>query len=287
MRFVPQLYIPLLAVQAPDRIQVTNRDECVCVKSPSHHALIEHNVCNQAGSGISIGSLNVSAEISNIVGRRPPLPTDQMMLMLCQHARNIAIIQGNNVGFIKTYPGGSGYVSNITFENIRSKASLYGLDVTQYWQNTLTPDTGAVKLSNLTFRYGPRFPRLQVPRAKFTPHRNFTGSLANGAKRPPISFIGNDLFVADSVTIEGFSLWTEEGSQVINKINNVYGHGDAVYGPNNGLGVADGHSPLPTFTHAVTVTASPTGWVEPVFPTWAVASTGYGSKRFFCSKIPG
>jgi pectate lyase len=47
--------------------QVTNRDECVCVKSPSHHALIEHNVCNQAGSGVSIGSLNVSAEISNIV----------------------------------------------------------------------------------------------------------------------------------------------------------------------------------------------------------------------------
>ena len=47
--------------------KVTNRDECVCVKSPSHHALIEYNVCNQAGSGISIGSLNVSAEISNIV----------------------------------------------------------------------------------------------------------------------------------------------------------------------------------------------------------------------------
>lgn len=47
--------------------QVTNRDECVSVKSPSHHALVENLVCNQAGSGISIGSLNVSAEISNIV----------------------------------------------------------------------------------------------------------------------------------------------------------------------------------------------------------------------------
>lgn len=54
--------------------EVTNRDECVSVKSPSHHALIENLVCNQAGSGISIGSLNVSAEISNIV-RWP----------LCQH----------------------------------------------------------------------------------------------------------------------------------------------------------------------------------------------------------
>lgn len=37
------------------------------MKSPSHFALIENLVCNQAGSGISIGSLNVSAEISNIV----------------------------------------------------------------------------------------------------------------------------------------------------------------------------------------------------------------------------
>jgi rhamnogalacturonan hydrolase len=194
-----------------------------------------------------------------------------------QHARNIAIIQGNNVGFIKTYPGGSGYVSNVTFENIRSKASLYGLDVTQYWQSTFTPDTGAVKLSNLTFKYTHTFGLHQLRDTDFLTCRNFTGSLADGAKRPPISFIGNDLFLIDSVTIEGFSLWTETGTQVINKINNAYGHGDAVYGANNGLGIADGHTPLPTFTHAVTVTASPTGWVAPTFPPWALPSTGYGS----------
>ncbi|KAG7055752.1 murein transglycosylase [Colletotrichum scovillei] len=115
-------------------IEVTNRDECVSVKSPSNHALVENLVCNQAGSGISIGSLNVSAPIANI------------------HARNISIIQGNNIAFIKTYPGGSGYVTNVTFENFRSKASLYGLDVNQYWQNTFEPDTGAVALSNLVFR---------------------------------------------------------------------------------------------------------------------------------------
>ena len=47
--------------------EVTNRDECVSVKSPSNHALVENLICNQAGSGISIGSLNSSAEISNIV----------------------------------------------------------------------------------------------------------------------------------------------------------------------------------------------------------------------------
>lgn len=63
---VSKIYTRIFLITA-DIAQVTNRDECVCVKSPSHYALIEHNVCNQAGSGVSIGSLNVSAEISNIV----------------------------------------------------------------------------------------------------------------------------------------------------------------------------------------------------------------------------
>jgi Glycosyl hydrolases family 28 len=37
-------------------ITVTNRDECVCVKSPSQNVLIEDIYCNQSG-GMSIGSL--------------------------------------------------------------------------------------------------------------------------------------------------------------------------------------------------------------------------------------
>jgi rhamnogalacturonan hydrolase len=93
--------------------------------------------------------------------------------------------------------------------------------------------------------------------------------------------IGNDLVLTDSVIIEDFSLWTEEGTYVVNKINNIYGHGDDVYGSNDGLGlVPNGTSnvtALPTFTSTFTITASPTGWVEPSFPTWAIASTGYGS----------
>lgn len=41
-------------------IEVTNRDECVCVKSPSNNVLIEDIVCNQSG-GMSIGSLDGKA----------------------------------------------------------------------------------------------------------------------------------------------------------------------------------------------------------------------------------
>jgi hypothetical protein len=69
-----------------------------------------------------------------------------------QLARNISVIAGNEIAFIKTYPGGSGYVTNVLWENFRSKESLYGLNLNQYWQQTYTPDTGAVALSNITFR---------------------------------------------------------------------------------------------------------------------------------------
>ncbi|RMD39628.1 hypothetical protein DV735_g5506, partial [Chaetothyriales sp. CBS 134920] len=221
-------------------IEVTNRDECVSVKSPSNHALVENLVCNQAGSGISIGSLNVSASIANI------------------HARNINIVQGNNVAFIKTYPGGSGYVTNVTFENFRSKASLYGLDVNQYWQNTFDPDTGSVALSNLVFR-------------------NFSGSIADGAKRPPLYLTASDLTYAINVTVENFSLWTESGTSVVNKISNFFGTGDNSYGTGNGIKSLGANASPTTYTSTYTITASPTGWTAPPSPTWAAPSTGYGT----------
>ncbi|KGO75442.1 Glycoside hydrolase, family 28 [Penicillium italicum] len=220
--------------------EVTNRDECVSVKSPSHHALVENLVCNQAGSGISIGSLNTSAEISNI------------------HARNINIIQGNNIAFIKTYPGGSGYVTNITFENFRSLGSLYGLDIDQYWQNKFEPDTGSVALSNLVFR-------------------NFSGSVADGTRRPPLYLVASDLTFATNVTVEDFSVWTESGTEVVNKISNIFGTGDNSYGPSNGIkSLGVGESPSP-YSSTYTITATPTGWKAPATPTWAVPSTGYGT----------
>ncbi|CEJ61946.1 Putative Glycoside hydrolase family 28 protein [Penicillium brasilianum] len=220
--------------------EVTNRDECVSVKSPSHFALIENLVCNQAGSGVSIGSLNVSAKISNIV------------------ARNISIIQGNNIAFIKTYPGGSGYVTNVTFSNFRSLSSLYGLDINQYWQNTLTPDTGSVSLSNLVFR-------------------NFSGSVADGTKRGPLTLIGNDLTFVTNVSIEDFTLWTDTGNQIVNKINNIFGSGDDSYGTNNGIKTLKATESPYTYTSTYTVTATPSNWKAPSTPTWAAPSTGYGT----------
>ncbi|KAJ5313750.1 uncharacterized protein N7443_000634 [Penicillium atrosanguineum] len=218
--------------------EVTNRDECVSVKSPSHFALVENLVCNQAGSGVSIGSLNVSAEISNI------------------EAKNISIIQGNNIAFIKTYPGGSGYVTNVTFSNFRSLNSLYGLDINQYWQNTFEPDTGSVTLSNLVFR-------------------NF--SVVDGALRPPLYLVASDLTFATNVTVEEFTVWTETGTDIVNKISNVFGTGDDSYGPNDGIASLQPGQSLYTYTSTYAVTATPANWQLPTTPTWAAPSTGYGT----------
>jgi rhamnogalacturonan hydrolase len=42
-------------------IEVTNRDECISVKSPSNNILIENIYCNQSG-GMSIGSLTADGK---------------------------------------------------------------------------------------------------------------------------------------------------------------------------------------------------------------------------------
>ena len=75
-----------------------------------------------------------------------------MIFNTSKHTRNISVIAANEICFIKNYPSGPGYVTNVTWENFRSKANLYGINLGQYWQQTFAPDTGAVALNNITFR---------------------------------------------------------------------------------------------------------------------------------------
>lgn len=145
--------------------EVTNRDECVSVKTPSTNVLIENAYCNQAG-GMSIGSLTAditdssdAAAVSNIT------------------MRNIYVYQNTQMLMIKTFPGGSGatgYVQDCLFENFWAYDTTYALDIDQYWQSTTSPDTGAVALSGLTFS-------------------NWTGTMDNGEERGAIVIRGSDI----------------------------------------------------------------------------------------------
>lgn len=110
--------------------------------------------------------------------------------------------------------------------------------------------------------------------------QNFSGSVADGVRRPPLYLVANDLSFATNVTVEDFSVWTESGTTVVNKISNIFGTGDDSYGSSNGIkSLGAGESPSP-YSSTYTITASPTGWKAPATPTWAVPSTGYGSKHF-------
>ncbi|KAH7339098.1 pectin lyase fold/virulence factor [Rhizoctonia solani] len=101
-------------------VEVTNRDECVCVKSPSKQGTIENIRCNQSG-GPSIGSLKDGSV--------------------------------TNAFMLKTYPGGAspGYVKNVLLRNFTNIDVTYNAYITQYWQNSYAAGASNVQLSNITF----------------------------------------------------------------------------------------------------------------------------------------
>ena len=117
--------------------EVTNRDECVSVKSPSANVLIENALCNHSG-GMSIGSLTAditsaadAAAVQNITMRDVYSYKSTQMLM------------------IKTFPGGTGaegYVKNSTFENFWSYDCTYGLDIDQCESSLLCCLARAIRL---------------------------------------------------------------------------------------------------------------------------------------------
>ncbi|KAH7379816.1 pectin lyase fold/virulence factor [Cadophora sp. MPI-SDFR-AT-0126] len=220
-------------------IEVTNRDECISVKSPSNNLLIEDIICNQSG-GMSIGSLtaditdlSTAAAVSNIT------------------MRNIYTYQCTQMLMIKTYPGGSGavgYVKDSLFENFWAYDTTYALDIDQYWYNHLTPNTGAIALSSLTFS-------------------NWTGTMNKGSSRGAIVIRGSDQVPARDITLSNFNMWTVNGKTVVNQCKNVYGSGYCA-GKSTGL-------PLAAFTTSVTSSVAPAGFTAPVSPAWGVA--GYGT----------
>lgn len=56
-------------------IEVTNKDECVTVKSPSNHILVENIYCNWSG-GCAMGSLGADTGMCPRISRRNELKTN-------------------------------------------------------------------------------------------------------------------------------------------------------------------------------------------------------------------
>ncbi|KKY27109.1 putative endo-rhamnogalacturonase f [Phaeomoniella chlamydospora] len=201
--------------------EVTNRDECVSVKTPSENVLIEEAYCNHSG-GMSIGSLTAditdssdAAAVSNIT------------------MRNIYVYRNTQMLMIKTFPGGdgaTGYVKDSVFENFWAYDTTYALDIDQYWESHTTPNTGAVALSGLTFS-------------------NWTGTMNNGAERGAVVIRGSDIVPLQDITLEGFAMWTVNGDKVVNQCKNVYGTGECIKASTGST----------SYTTSVTTTTTPAG----------------------------
>ena len=111
---------------------VTNKDECVTVKSPSKNVLIENIYCNWSG-GCAMGSLGADTAISSIV------------------YKNIYTWKSNQMMMVKSN-GGSGYVEDVVFENFIGHGNAWSLDIDQKWASMSAIAGNGVQLSNMTFK---------------------------------------------------------------------------------------------------------------------------------------
>ncbi|KAF8684565.1 glycosyl hydrolase 28 family [Rhizoctonia solani] len=207
-------------------VEVTNRDECICVKSPSKQATIENIRCNQSG-GSTIGSLKDGSAIENIL------------------FQNIENYQVTNAFMLKTYPGGTspGYVKNVVLRNFTNIDVTYNAYITQYWQNSFVAGASNVQLSNITFS-------------------DWRGSLNHGANRGAIVMVGSDTNPPVNINVKNFNFWTLNGNRVIDRCSSTYGasSGSCI------KSLPAKATPTQYATVSATATAAPAGWVKPSAP---------------------
>ncbi|KAL1970633.1 hypothetical protein VTN77DRAFT_4277 [Rasamsonia byssochlamydoides] len=167
-------------------VEVTNKDECVTVKSPASNILVEDIYCNRSG-GCAIGSLGADVNVSNIL------------------YNNVYTWASNQMMMIKSN-GGNGTLSNVVFQNFIGHGNAYSLNIDSHWSG-MTPVSGnGVQLTNITFT-------------------NWKGTEANGALRGPIKVICPDAVPCTDIVIENFAMWTETGDEQWLECESAYGSG--------------------------------------------------------------
>ncbi|KAI9699588.1 MAG: hypothetical protein M1820_007087 [Bogoriella megaspora] len=167
-------------------VEVSNKDECVTVKSPASNILVQNAYCNWSG-GSAMGSLGADTAISNI------------------KYSNVYTVGGNQMYMIKSN-GGSGSVKNVLLENFIGHKNAYSLDIDQYWSSQSVAAGNGVQLSGITIN-------------------NWHGTEANGASRGPIKLICSDGTPCTGINIQNFAMWTEAGSSQWYSCRSAYGSG--------------------------------------------------------------
>ncbi|OJK01525.1 hypothetical protein ASPACDRAFT_25844 [Aspergillus aculeatus ATCC 16872] len=167
-------------------IEVTNKDECVTVKSPAHNILVENIYCNWSG-GCGMGSFGTDTNVTDIT------------------YRNIYTWNSNNMMLIKSN-GGSGFIENVVLENFIGHGNAYSLDVDSAWASMSTVEGDGIQMSNFTIK-------------------NWKGTEEYGLTRGPIKMICPTGAPCYDITIEDFAMWTEKGSVQWYSCQSAYGSG--------------------------------------------------------------
>lgn len=165
---------------------MTNKDECVTVKSPSTNLLIENIYCNWSG-GCGMGSLGVDTAISKIT------------------YNNIYTWKSNQMMMIKAN-GGSGYLEDVTLSNFIGHSNAYAFNIDQYWSSMSALAGNGVSLSNITAK-------------------NWRGTQANGAQRGPVKVVCADKAPCTDINVSDIQMWTETGTKNVNLCRSGHGTG--------------------------------------------------------------
>ncbi len=208
------------------KVMITNKDECVTVKSPSKNILIENVYCNSSG-GCAIGSLGVNTQISRV------------------HYKKVYTWSSNQMMMIKSN-GGSGVVEDVIFEDFIGHGNAYSLDIDQYWENLKPVEGDGVKLSNLTFQ-------------------SWKGTLADGKARGPVKVACSSKTPCTDVSIVDLTMWTEAGNEQIYTCESGYGRGGCLKELNEDLDrlmAEDGSAAVQGYAATTSVqVAAPTGYM--------------------------
>ncbi|KUJ23475.1 Rhamnogalacturonase A [Mollisia scopiformis] len=167
-------------------VEVTNKDECVTVKSPSSFILVESIYCNWSG-GCAIGSLGADTDIHDI----------EYNHIYTQNSNQMLMIKSN---------GGSGSFYSASFNNFMGHSNAYTLDIDGYWSGQSVATGDGVLFYDITFNH-------------------WHGTCAAGATRAPIQALCPSGAPCYDITIENYYIWTESGSEVLYKCENAYGSG--------------------------------------------------------------
>ncbi|KAG6009227.1 hypothetical protein E4U21_003080 [Claviceps maximensis] len=173
-------------------VEVSNKDECVTVKSPAKDILVESVHCNWSG-GCAMGSLSTDTSISNVV------------------YQNIYTHHSNQLYMFKSR-GGSGSVSSVQLNNFIGHTNAYGFDLDTNW---LRQTVGAGP--------GVSYSKISVT--------NWKGTSRNDQiKRAAINVVCPAAVPCTKMLIRDVDIRNENGSPIVQNCKNAFGSGACLEG---------------------------------------------------------